>query len=305
MDVKAMNSTTQISVCVCTFKRPNFLKRLLEGLRDQETCGLFMYSIVVADNDRLESAKPVVSEFAATSGIPIRYYVEPQQNISLARNKAVENAQGDLVAFIDDDEFPAKNWLLKLFEACDEYGVDGVLGPVKRYFDEEPPSWIAKGKFYERSVGPTGSALDWRDGRTGNVLLKKELFIDNPEPFKPEFRGGEDTDFFRRMIERGHKFIWSNEAIAYEVVPPIRWKRTFMLKRALLRGAIALSYPTTGVRDIVKSMVAVPTYAAALPFALMLGQHRFMDLLVRLCDHLGKLLALVGVDLVRGPYVTE
>ena len=57
------------------------------------------------------------------------------------------------------------------------------------------------------------------------------------QPFNPEFRQGEDQDFFRRMIDHGHVFIWCNEAVAYEVVPPIRWKRTFMLKRALLRGA--------------------------------------------------------------------
>lgn len=299
------DETKHISVCVCTFKRPHLLKRLLHGLGDQDTEGLFTYSIVVADNDHLETAKAVVSEFAASSAIPVRYCVEPQQNISLVRNLAVENADGDFIAFIDDDEFPTKYWLVTLFKACNEYGVDGVLGPVKRHFDQEPPSWIVKGNFYERRICPTGASLDWRDGRTGNVLLKREIFANEPQPFKVEFRGGEDTDFFRRMIEKGHKFIWSEEAVAYEVVPPVRWKRTFMLRRALLRGAVALSYPTTGVRDILKSIVAVPTYTVALPFALMLGQHRFMDLLVRLCDHLGKLLALVGLDLVRGPYVTE
>jgi succinoglycan biosynthesis protein ExoM len=294
-----------IDVCVCTYKRPQCLKRLLEELDRQETNGRFSYSVIVVDNDRLRSAAPVVSAFANSCAIPIRYCVETQQSIPLARNKAVENAYGDYIAFIDDDEFPTKRWLLTLLAACEKYSVDGVLGPVRRHFDQRPPNWLVKGNFYEREVYPTGSVLDWRDGRTGNVLLKKHVFASYPEPFKPEFRGSEDTDFFRRMIERGHKFIWSEEAVAYEVVPPLRWKRTFMLRRALLRGAVALSYPTTGLWDILKSIIAVPTYALFLPFALMLGQHRFMDLLVRLCDHLGKLLALMGVDLVRGPYVTD
>src|SRR5271157_3311532 len=107
------------------------------------------------------------------------------------------------------------------------------------------------------------------------------------------------------MIERGHIFIWCDEAVAYEVVPPIRWTRTFMLRRALLRGAITLQHPTFGVRDIAKSVIAVPTYTVALPFALMLGHHRFMDLLVRLFDHLGKLLALLGICPIKSPYVTK
>ncbi len=300
----ASGETNYISVCVCTYRRPQFLKRLLEGLGAQDTGGLFTYSIVVADNDHLRSAEPVVSSFSATSLIPIKYCMEPRQNIALTRNRAIENADGNFVAFIDDDEFPAKSWLLTLFKVCNEYGVDGVLGPVKRHFDQAPPKWVLKGNFYERPTYPTGTLVEWRKGRTGNVLLKKHVFTD-AQPFRPEFRTGEDQDFFRRMIARGHAFIWCNEAVAYEVVSPIRWKRTFMLRRALLRGAIARIQATSGKGDIAKSVIAVTVYAAALPFAFMLGHHRFMSLLIRMFDHLGKLASCVGVKLIREPYVTD
>src|SRR5437016_8540580 len=112
-----MTSEAQhISVCICTYKRPHLLKGLLEALRGQDTKGLFTYSIVVADNDHLQSASQLVGEFTAASVSPITYCVEPRQNIALARNKAMENATGNFVAFIDDDEFPAKSWLLALFE---------------------------------------------------------------------------------------------------------------------------------------------------------------------------------------------
>lgn len=294
-----------ISVCICTYKRPQFLKRLLSELADQKTDGLFTYSIVVVDNDDLQSAECVVAEFAQTSSIPIEYCVESQQNIPRARNRAIENAQGNYVAFIDDDEFPIKNWLLTLFKACDDYGVDGVLGPVKRHFDEQPPEWVLKGNFYERSTFPTGTVLNWKNGRTGNVLFKKHIFAGGEPPFRPEFRASEDQDFFHRMIEKGHRFIWCDEALAYEIVPPTRWKRTIMLRRALLRGAMARLQPTFGVRDAAKSIVAVMVYTVALPFVALSGQHRFMDLLIRLCDHLGKLLAVVGIQAVKEPYVIE
>ncbi len=303
---EAMTSRTQhICVCICTYRRPQLLKRLLEELRGQETNGLFTYSIVVADNDHLRSVESVVADFAAASSIPIRYCVEPRQNIALARNTAVENAKGDFVAFIDDDEFPIKRWLLTLFETCNQYGVDGVLGPVQRHFDVAPPKWVVKGNFYERRIFPTGTVLHWKDGRTGNVLLKMRILTAGEQAFRPEFRGGEDHDFFRRMIDKGHVFIWCDEAVAYEVVPPNRWNRKFLLRRALLRGAVTLLNPTFGARDVAKSMIAIPAYTVALPFALVLGQHRFMNLLVRLCDHLGKILALIGINPVKGPYITD
>jgi succinoglycan biosynthesis protein ExoM len=300
-----ISKTQHISVCICTYKRPHFLRRLFEALASQDTHDLFTYSIVVADNDQSQSARSVVSEFAASSPVPITYCVEPQQNIALARNKAVENAEGDYVAFIDDDEFPTRNWLLTLFEACNRYNVDGVLGPVKRYFDEQPPKWLVKSKFYERPTYPTGLVIDWRKGRTGNVLLKKQIFTADKSPFRPEFRQGEDQEFFSRMIEKGRVFVWCDEAVAYEVVPPIRWKRTFMLRRALLRGAMEPKTPNFGMRNVLRSVIAVPAYVVLLPFALLLGHHRFMHLLVSLFDHLGMLLAVLGVNPIQEQYVTE
>jgi succinoglycan biosynthesis protein ExoM len=277
---------------------------LLTELANQETGGRFTYSIVLCDNDCQCSAESLVAEFAATSNVAVKYCVEPRQSIALARNKAVLNATGDYVAFIDDDEIPEKYWLQTLFGAFEKYGVDGVLGPVKPSFGDGVPRWIVRGKFYDRPCYETGVVLKHGQARTGNVLLKSYVFRAIDSPFRPEFRAGEDVDFFRRAIEQGRVFIWCNEAVVYEAVPPSRWKRIYLVKKALLRGASAALRPTVGVADITKSVVAVLIYGITLPFAAILGQHRFMDLLVRLCDHLGKLLALLGINLIAEPYIT-
>lgn len=302
-----MNSdANHVCVCVCTYKRPQLLRRLLDSLRDQETGSGFSYSIVVADNDRLRSAEATVSEFAEVSPVPVRYCMEPERSVSLARNTALENARGDFIAFLDDDEFALKGWLGILYHTCCERGVSGVLGPVVSHFDIAPPKWVLKGNFYRHSCSPTGSAVAWTKARTGNVLFKRDILPPGELPFRPQFKGGgADQDFFRRMIEKGHVFIWCEEAVAYEVVPPARWKRSFMLRRSLLRGSATLHHPNFGTREIAKSAVAVPAYALALPFALMLGQHRFMSLMIKLCDHLGKLFACVGIKPVKVAYVTE
>src|SRR5438045_3146242 len=135
------NSMKHIAVCICTYKRPEYLKRLLKELIGLETGDLFTYSIVVADNDQSESARAVVSDFAASSSIQLKYCMEPRQNIALARNKVIENASGDFIACIDDDEFPKQDWLLTSFKTCTQFDVAGVLGPVKRHFDDKPPEW--------------------------------------------------------------------------------------------------------------------------------------------------------------------
>lgn len=301
-----MNSDlAHICVCVCTYRRPKLLQRLLEGIGKQTTGGLFTYSVVVVDNDSLRSAEVLVSDVAASGCLSIRYCVEPVQNIARARNKAVENACGDYLAFIDDDEFPTENWLLTLYEACRKYGVDGVLGPVKPHFDEEPPEWIRLGQFWQRPTYPTGTVIDGRKGRTGNVLLKRELFRAGEIPFSPEFRAGEDQDFFTRMIKAGRVFIWCNEAAVYEVVPPERWKRSFIVKRSLFQGSFSQLYRTFNVAELTKSVLAIPAYAAIIPFAAIVGQHQFMILSVKLAYHSGRVLASLGIKPIKGPYITS
>ena len=91
--------------------------------------------------------------------------------------------------------------------------------------------------------------------------------------------------------------------MVYEVVPPVRWKRSYMMRKALLRGATAALQPNCGPLNIAKSVLAVGVYSVALPFTLLLGHHIFMTVLVKLCDHLGKLLALVGLNPVKEEYV--
>jgi len=292
-----------ICVCICTYKRPALLRTLLQGLVRQDTDNLFTYSVVIVDNDSAESAKALSSDFTAL--LHVRYVVQPLQSIPLTRNKAVSSSAGDYIAFIDDDEFPTPRWLLTLFTTCEKYSVDGVLGPVKPHFDERPPEWVIRGKFYDRPSYPTGLVIDGRKGRTGNVLLKRSIFDGVEQPFRPEFRTGEDQEFFRRMIEKGYVFIWCHEAMAFETVSPNRWNRRFMLRRALHRGATAVLHPTFKARDVAKSLIAVPGYVVVLPFALLCGQGRFMRYLVSLCDHLGKLLAVLRITPIRDQYVTE
>lgn len=293
-----------ISVCICTYKRPQLLRLLLDELAKQETAGLFKYSAVVVDNDREQSAAAAVQQFAAQSEMTVAYCVECEQGISLARNKAIANATGNFIAFIDDDEFPTSNWLLTLFQTLQQHGVDGVLGPVNPHFPDSAPQWVRKGGFYDRPTFPTGMVIDRSKGRTGNVLLSKKLFDSGEPAFRAEFRTGEDQDFFGRMIASGHTFIWCHEAVAFETVPPIRWNRSFMIRRAALQGSNSVLHDR-GFRSIAKSIVAAVSYAVALPFALLTGQSRFMSLLLKLSYHASRILAAAGLDPVKEKYVTE
>lgn len=289
-----------ITVCICTYCRPALLRRLLQELARQETGGLFSYGVVVADNDEAASAREVVEQAALDFPGSVTYCREPRRNIALARNKTIEYSQGDFIAFIDDDEFPGPSWLASLLKTCQETKADGVLGPVLPWFEKQPPSWITKGGFCDRPSHPTGFVMNWKGCRTGNVLLRRDMLVGIDEPFRAQFgTGSEDVDFFRRMTERGRTFVWCEEAAVHEVVPPNRLKRSFMLKRALLRGGNSIKHARGRWLNVAKALVALPLYALALPFLFLAGHHHFMKFMVKLCDHVGRLLALLGLNPVN------
>jgi len=293
---------THICVCVCTYNRLQSLDLLLGKLQNQNTNRLFTYSIVVVDNDHTQSAKSIVISYKKKSIIEIDYCNEPIQNISLARNKAVKNAKGDFVAFIDDDEFPDENWLINMYKTCNKYKAAGVLGPVKPYFENKPPEWIIKSKLCEKPQHKleTGfTLLHPRDTRTSNVLFVNDIFNKEENIFNPDFgrTGGEDVDFFRRMIERGKIFVWCNEAPVYEIVPSNRLTRSYFLKRALLRGAVDSKNMTP--KSFIKSIIAILIYTIALPFLFLIAHHFFMIYLIKNCDHLGNLLGFCGIKIIK------
>jgi glycosyltransferase involved in cell wall biosynthesis len=256
----------------------------------------------VVDNDDAESAESTVVACKEKSLINTEYYSEPEKNISLARNKAVQNAKGNYVAFIDDDEYPVQSWLLNLYETLHKYQASGVLGPVKPHFEINPPPWIIKGKLCERDSFDTGIVLrNHIHTRTGNVLLTKQILNEEKTPFDPEYgkTGGEDVDFFKRMIKRRHVFVWYDEASVYESLPPKRLKRTDFLKRALMRGVVNSKNASFISGDTLKSLTAIVLYTTALPFLLLTGHHLFMKYLIKDCDHIGKLLGICGLEVVK------
>lgn len=295
-----MKNVPHITVCVCTYQRPLLLRQLLEALAQQVTDGQFTFSVVVADNDASEAARPVVMECQSALPLQVEYVVESRQNIALARNAALARASGDYVAFIDDDEFPIPAWLRLLLATCEQHGAEGVLAPVEPQFEPGTPDWVRRGGFYQRPRHRTGYVMPWTECRTGNVLLRREILAGIPEPFRPEFgSGGEDQDFFRRMMEEGRRFIWCDEAVAYEAVPASRCKMPFLLKRALLRGRNTLRHREGRRKNLLKSCVALPLYAILLPFCLLAGFHWFMKYLIKSADHMGRLLAALRLNPVQ------
>jgi glycosyltransferase involved in cell wall biosynthesis len=276
------------------------LSRCIDAVLAQRGAG-FTFSVVVVDNDSARSAREVARLRDDGSGRVV-YVCEERQSISWARNAAVAHASGTLIAFLDDDEFPEPEWLSRMYKTLRSHGAAGVLGPVLPHFEATPPAWLMKSGLCLRQSFDTGTPLrDTRYMRTGNVLLARPLFDGVAVPFDPRFgrTGGEDAEFFGRMLTAGHSFVWCNEARVYEEVPKERQTLAYHFRRSLLRGMTEAEHRRILSYDTAKSLVAIAAYALVLPVAFVAAYPVFVKYLVRLGDHGSKLLAHAGIRVVR------
>jgi succinoglycan biosynthesis protein ExoM len=293
-----------ISVCVCTYERPALLARLLDALAAQITDASFAFDVVVVDNDVNRSSEEVVRSFVSRAAVTVTYDAEPQRNISLARNRAIQHATGNLIAFIDDDESPARDWLRHLHKTLRNYGADGVLAPVIPDFPPHAPRWLTAGRVFHRKRHATGSRIGAGDARTGNVLLERSLVLDGQTWFDPAFgrTGGEDSDFFARQFRNGRVFVWCDEAVAYEAVPPERWKATFHIKRLWRSGTISGERMRDGRLPsnlVARNLLGLGACAVAMPVSLVLPKHLWMRVAQKFAYCAGVVTAYFGLSMFR------
>jgi glycosyltransferase involved in cell wall biosynthesis len=295
-----------ISVCVCTFRRNDMLRHLLATLAAQETGGQFDCSIVVIDNDGSGTARETVSKASESLGLDITYEVEPVNTIPAARNHAVRIAEGNLVGFIDDDEFAPADWLLTLYRAIKTFGVDGALGPVYPFFDNVPPSWLVRSGLCERPVIRTGTLLGWNDTRTGNVLLYKHVFTRNDLYFDLACKtSGSDKEFFREAMDRGCQFVAVKEAPVFETVPPERQTKSYYFRRYRIQASNERKFRAPLLQGVSKvaaplrSFIALSAYSLLLPFSALRGSHVALQVALKVVYHGSWLLTMLGFDLAK------
>ncbi|MDD9350478.1 glycosyltransferase [Mumia sp.] len=230
-----MPSRPTVAIAVLTFRRPEDIEASLPRLVAQVASYPGHAYVQVIDNDPSASARDVVGSFP---GDVVRYAHAPTPGIAAARNRALaEVDDADLLVFIDDDERPSDGWLDALVRTYEDHpGVLGVVGPVVSEFAHAPEPWILAGRFFTRRRLPTGTVVDVV--ATNNLLLDLRLLRSLGLAFDNRFglTGGSDTLFSHDARLRGGRFVWCDEALVTDVVPPERLTRDWVVRRSYRSG---------------------------------------------------------------------
>lgn len=234
---------------VCTYRRPQ-IDGTLRSLFAQALPGDATLDIVVADNDVVPGARETVAAAAAAAPFPVAYVHAPKANISIARNACLAQATGDLLAFIDDDETAAPDWIARLLARLDETGADAVFGPSVSTYPETAPPWMSAQDHH--SNVPVTRDGEVQTGHTCNALLRWRGTPWAGERFDIArgVSGGEDTEFFFRLRRLGARFALTLEAQVFEPVSPQRltfgWIRRRKFRMGQSYASVAVGWRARG-----------------------------------------------------------
>jgi glycosyltransferase involved in cell wall biosynthesis len=224
-----------VTICACTYRRPEGLRALLHGLAEQrfKEASRPPFDVVIVDNEGSSEAAAICATAGRTNGLAVRYIQEPRRGISYARNACLDHvaADAEFIAMIDDDEVPEPDWLEQLLRAQARAHADVVRGAVVPVFPDGAPAWIREGDFFgwpkqRRARGGTtltdGAGLTTASSNNALVRAAAVRALGLRFDTALALTGGEDALFFRQMKLAGCKIIYAAGARVHETVPPHR-----------------------------------------------------------------------------------
>lgn len=223
-----------VAICVATWQRPALLAQCLAAIDRLSLPEHYVFILIVADNDSGQSARGIVSDFSARARLLTRYVCEPERGLASVRNRLLEAAlaeAADFICFIDDDELPQPDWLVKHLAAIKHYRAEVVSGPVVPLYGDTPAAKTpVKSK---RRSGQTPPHVG-----SNNVLFRSRLAKEQGLRFdrRYDFIGGEDHDFFERSALNNNRHVWVAEAVVFETIPAERQTWKYLLYRHFTSG---------------------------------------------------------------------
>jgi len=238
--------TAKLSIVICTFNRYRDLELLLNQLNKQIE-NLSEIELIVIDNNSSDQTASVIKKFPKA-----KYFLETKQGSSAARNRAINEAQGDLICFLDDDVMISDTWLECLLNLSQNYqGEDIAYGArviplwskaLPNWLRLEPPFEIIQSCFpahdYGEEIKTYPFALANRKIQnpiSACFLCSKSVFVKYGK-FREDLgiigkqRGAcEDTEFFWRLLAAKVPIIYQPKLAVKHPIPESRMTQDFVL----------------------------------------------------------------------------
>lgn len=256
-----------ISIIIATSGRVEKVRRLLDGLSRLHGSADFDHEVIVANNAadeaRAQAVEALVREQAERGRMRCRQIREPVPGKCRAQNRAIREARGSILAFLDDDLEVSPEWLASIARFFEECPHDIMQGSVLMYPKDREDAELQRALKRYRTVDfidygyPRGSDLKTLTG--GNIAVKREVFEQVglfDERLGPGGYGiSEDVEFATRVLQAGKRIGYEPKAAVYNELDPSRLTEEFFRVRHEQQGRSRLAYKRSSILTIVPNLL--------------------------------------------------
>lgn len=212
-----------VSVIIPVYNDNQRLSLCLEAL-DRQTYHRDAYEIIVVDNNSEENVASVVEKFDR-----VKLVYEPRPGSYIARNRGLELAQGEVIAFTDSDCIPQSQWIEKGVERLLSMTNCGlVAGRIDLFFkNPNAPTPVEIFESVELNFNQDQKLENDRYGMTANVFTFRRV-LDDVGFFDGRLKSGGDRHWGEKVYEAGYEQIYDDEAL---VLHPARHSFADLRKR--------------------------------------------------------------------------
>lgn len=237
----------KLTLSICTHNHLEALKQTLAGLHDLNS-PKDSWELLIIDNASTDGTGTWLAQGGwQRTDIDCRIVQESQLGVAHARNRALSEARGEYVVFLDDDETPEPDWLTQLEQAIDVHQPAAIGGRIRAQLPGSRPDWLSDellGFLGELNYGPAERALTETSTPifTGNAVFHRQTVMDiggfdgNLGRRGNIQSGGEDTDLYRRLVNLKKAVCWVPQAVIYHRIEPWKLRRTYFLQLHYRQG---------------------------------------------------------------------
>ncbi len=270
MDIEKLDFT----VAIPTYNGAKRLPKVLDLLLNQIGIESLNWEVIIIDNNSKDETNKVTDYYQNKfdQNFKLRYFQEKQQGIAFARMRAINEARGEFIAFMDDDNLPASDWVFQSYTFGKENPHAGAWsGQIHGDFEVSPPNDFTRIQAFlairEHGLQPyLFDADNLRLPPGAGLVVRKQAWCESvPEElvFKGRLSklmvGGDDTEALLYLHKAGWE-IWYNPAMHINhQIPHWRLEQDYLLLLARGCGLCIFQLRLINAKTWQKPIVLVKT----------------------------------------------
>lgn len=242
------NQATDLSIIICSYNRAQMLNDVLKSFSALQPVPGITFEIIVVDNNSADSTRKVVERWQSQDAYPMRYLLEKQQGISHARNRAVGEATGVWLWFLDDDIYLDGNWLQGAADIIRDFpDATAIAGKIILEFEIPEPEWLPDLAYNYYGLTRFGNHPRWLNREeypiAANAAIRRDVF-DHMGLFNSDLGhtgnsliSWDETELFMRLYQSGGQIIYTPHAIVRHRITKQRLTKCWLIRRVFSDGA--------------------------------------------------------------------